>query len=309
MPERGVFALQIGTSNFSAEFPTKAGASSNALPEVGDLAKVIGVARIQLDREKRGFDIRLELGNPENIKLLAKRPMMERVAWGRVSLAAILLACGAFFWVSALGNRVRARTHQLEEANRQAEQARAQAERASRVKGEFLANMSHEIRTPMNGILGMTESALETPLSTEQRELIETAHFSAESLLTIVNDILDFSKIEAGKLQLDFIPFSLRKMLTKRLKAHNTQAVRKGLKLSYEIQESVPDTIVSDPTRVSQIITNLIGNALKFTTFGEIEGKLRLDDIVNQTARLHFSVRDTGIGIPLGKQQSIFEAF
>ncbi len=161
----------------------------------------------------------------------------------------------------------------------------------------------------MNGILGMTDAALETPLSSEQRDLIETAHSSAESLLTIINDILDFSKIEAGKLHLDLIPFQLRKLLAKRIKIQSGAAKDKGLKLSCEIDPAVPETIVSDPVRLSQIITNLIGNAIKFTTQGKVEVKVTLDNITDETACLRFSVRDSGIGIPKHKQQSIFEAF
>ena len=309
MPGHGVFGLRIGGATFTVELPLAKGVNPDSLPEVGDRAEVTGVARIHDAVEDRGYEVRLESRTPLDMYIVTRRPMAERIPWGRVSLAAFAVSCGAFFWVFALRNRVRSRTRELEEANRSAEQAREHAEQASRAKGEFLANMSHEIRTPMNGILGMTEAALETPLNSQQRNLIDTARFSAESLLTIINDILDLSKIEAGKLQLDPIPFGLRKMLAKGLKVHAGVAANKGLKLLCDVQPNVPDTILSDLTRLWQVITNLLGNALKFTSAGEIELMVSLDNLTGDEARLHFSVRDTGIGIPADKQQSIFEAF
>jgi len=188
--------------------------------------------------------------------------------------------------------------------------AKEVAEDANHAKSEFLANMSHEIRTPMNGIIGMTELALNTPLSAVQRDYMQTVHRSAETLLLILNDVLDFSKIEAGKLHMESIDFSVRQMLEETLKPFALRAHEKGCELLVDVRASVPDSLVGDPHRLRQILVNLVSNAIKFTDRGEIvvrveRTRLRED---NQ-ASLRFSVIDTGIGIPHEKQATIFRAF
>jgi PAS domain S-box-containing protein len=252
-----------------------------------DEQRVIRSGKAEVNREEVGMDSH---GNVSQV-LTTQVPLWDRN--GRVT------------GLAGIGRDI---TH-IKKAQEEMQRARKAAEAASRAKSEFLANMSHEIRTPLNGVMGMTDLALETELTAEQREYLETVKTSGDCLLTVINDILDFSKIEAGKIDLEAIDFDLRESLESTLKTLALRADQKGLELLCEVAPEVPEVVRGDSIRLRQIIVNLVGNAIKFTERGEVALGVRVEKKEERDYLLRFTVSDTGIGIPEEKRQLIFDPF
>jgi len=210
---------------------------------------------------------------------------------------------------NSLEARVAERTEQLVQYAEQLATARDEARAASEAKGEFVANISHEIRTPLNGILGMTSLLADTPLRSEQQDYVRTVHTAGENLLRIVNDTLDFSKAESGRIDLETAEMDLGQIVEEVADLLATQAHEKGLELHCDIDPELPAPLTGDAVRVRQILTNLVGNAVKFTNAGEVIVRARLEESDPRQVRVRLEVRDTGIGLAEGMQHKVFESF
>jgi two-component system, sensor histidine kinase len=208
-----------------------------------------------------------------------------------------------------LEHDVATRTAELRAVNAQLIAARDRAEEGSRAKSQFLANMSHELRTPLNGIMGMTDLTLDTPLSVEQREYLQTVRTAAAGLLLVINDVLDIARIEAGKLRLDDVSFDVRTLIADTLRLFEARAGEKGLALGHTTGDGIPLALRGDPGRLRQILINLIGNAVKFTDEGSVQVEVRQQSESTETVVLAFIVADTGPGIPPDQHERIFDSF
>lgn len=198
---------------------------------------------------------------------------------------------------------------ELDEQREQVEQAREEAEEANKAKSRFLATMSHEIRTSMNGVIGMTDLMMSTQLDEEQQDWMSVIQSSAESLLDLINDILDLSKIEAGAVQLEQIPFELYSLTEECLIPHRQKAKSKGIRFERVIDPGVPEKLTGDPTRLRQVLNNLVGNALKLTTAGSVRVHISIRNQTRNSPMVHIAVRDTGIGVPKEKKGRLFQTF
>jgi two-component system sensor histidine kinase/response regulator len=252
-----------------------------------DEQKVIGSRQSLFNREEETVD---SLGNKIWL-LTTKVPLFDKA--------------GQITGIAGVGRDIT----QRQKVEHEMQRAKEAAEAASRAKSEFLANMSHEIRTPLNGVMGMTDLALDTQLTAEQRDYLETVKTSSDSLLTVINDILDFSKIEAGKIDLEAVDFNLRESLESTLKTVALRADEKALELICDVAPEVPEFVRGDSTRLRQVIINLVGNAIKFTAKGEVAVKVRVERQEGADWILRFTVSDTGIGVPEEKRELIFAPF
>jgi two-component system, sensor histidine kinase and response regulator len=301
--------MKSGSHVFGVEIDRAAAADLPALKE-GSRVRISGICGVGVSGlMKEPTSFRLLLRSGQDLHVLA-RPSWWTLA--RILRLLVILGLGtlaALAWAAMLRRRVAAQTKQLLRNNEEMERALAAARDATELKSEFLANMSHELRTPMNGIIGMTELALGTDLTGEQSEYLSTVMFSANAMMRVVNDVLDFSKMEAKKLKLDPISFNVADCVSEAVKTLAVEAHQKGLELAFDLSANIPEKVVGDPYRLRQVLLNLLGNAIKFTERGEVLVRVDTEVESSRSVRLHFQVKDTGIGIPRDKLELIFEAF
>lgn len=306
-------SMQAGALLYEAHIPRAAvGADfiSGLRPQSRLLLTGVFSARVESSISSVSFSsFRLLLRSKDDITITSSPSIWTAAILSGTLGGVLILTLLALFWVSMLRRRVREQTSIIHDKLQEEAALKRSAEAANRAKSEFLANMSHEIRTPMNGIVGMAEILRETGLSAEQTKYADIISSSAAGLMTILNDILDVSKIEAGKFELDQIEFDLQEHLSDTLRSLAVRAHEKRLEMACRVAPNIPRVLIGDPNRLRQVLVNLVGNAIKFTTEGEVVVDVSLARSAEEEIDLLFSIRDTGIGIKPDQQARIFEAF
>ena len=299
-----ILLVQAGRQTFAV----RSKASLAAL-DLGSVLRLTGICVLGAPAGNDLPSFELVLRSPADLLVLRRAPWLTRERAYRALGFLALLSLAACVWVAILRRRVHRQTKIISHKLVEVEALKERAESGSRAKSEFLANISHEIRTPMNGILGMTELALEQELEPMLRDTLQMVKSSADSLLSIVNNILDLSKVEAGKLELEMLECNLTNCIEETVCILAARAQAKGLEMICDLRADLPEVVVTDAPRLRQILTNLLGNAIKFTERGEVELAVYPESRDDQIVTIHFAVRDTGIGVPREKQSVIFSAF
>ena len=285
---------------------------SSSLPHFlpGDRLRLTGVFDVDEVRTGlRGAARRIILRRASEAQMVTRVPFWKRIKWIEITLGTLLFLGAAIAWGWSLRRQVQRKTAALERQSTELVEALDRAEQGARAKTEFLSTMSHEIRTPMNGVIGMTSILLNTALSHDQREFVETIRTSGEALLTVINEILDFSKVESGKLTLEDMDFEVQLLVDQSVDLVAEAARQKNLQLQALVHSEVPPVVVGDPGRMRQVLLNLVSNAVKFTESGSVSVFVRLISKEGNTARLRFEVTDSGIGFSPETGMRLFESF